>query len=143
MILSRFLDTGFLSSLVILIVMFAIASCSAEGNSFDNSIFEELNVDDTATGGDLVFDRANFLLSWSVPVEREDRSPLSLSEIAGYSIYYGPRQGDYLNTIDINDGAAVSYTMSDLPVGTYYIVLTVRDTEGRESRYSNELLVNL
>jgi VCBS repeat-containing protein len=76
-------------------------------------------------------------LAWTPPSAREDNiTPLSLSEIAGYNIYYGNAQGQYPKTVNIADGTADSYIFTDLPTGTYYFVVTTYDTDGRESQYS-------
>lgn len=75
-------------------------------------------------------------LSWSAPVARADGTPLPMSEISGYSVYYGTSAGSYTHSIDINDASASSTTLTDLPVGTYYLVMTTRDSGGRESGYS-------
>jgi hypothetical protein len=79
------------------------------------------------------------VLSWTAPSQREDSSPLQLSEIAGYKIYYGTTQGVYPNAIDITDGSAVQAEMPTLSAGTYYVVVTTIDTNGRESLYSQEV----
>ncbi len=82
-------------------------------------------------------------LSWVAPSEREDASPILLSEIAGYRIYFGTKQGSYNNTIEISDSTAMSYVFTKLTTGTYYIVLTTYDTDGRESQYSTEVMVSV
>lgn len=76
-------------------------------------------------------------LSWVPPSEREDNSSISLSEIAGYNIYYGSSLGLYPNKVTINDGSAVGYTFLDFPAGRHYFVVTTIDTEGRESQNSS------
>ncbi len=75
-------------------------------------------------------------LSWVAPAEREDNTGISLSEIAGYKVYYGTTQGNYNNSVDINDGTAEGYTFNNFSYGTYYFVVTTYDTERRESQYS-------
>jgi hypothetical protein len=75
-------------------------------------------------------------LNWAAPVIRQDGSALAIGEIAGYTLYYGTSQGDYPNSVDINDANTTSATISDLPVGTYYFVLTTTDINGLESGYS-------
>jgi len=75
-------------------------------------------------------------LSWTAPVARADGSALAMSEIAGYTIYYGSEAGNYTQSVDITDVSAGTATITQLPVGTYYFVLTTRDTDGRESGYS-------
>ena len=85
------------------------------------------------------------LVSWVSPSEREDNSPISLAEIAGYRIYYGSSQGDYPNQIDINDAYDNDVDTADLnlPAGTYYAVVTTIDTDGRESAFSEEVTLNI
>jgi hypothetical protein len=78
----------------------------------------------------------SFSLAWTAPVIRQDGSPMSLAEIDGYRVYFGDTQGDYPNSVDINDGAASTTTVSNVPVGNYYIVMTTYDSGGRESPYS-------
>lgn len=80
-------------------------------------------------------------LSWVAPAEREDNTGISLSEIAGYKVYYGTTQGNYSDSVVINDGSATGHTFKDFPAGTYYFAVTTRDTEGRESQYSPEIKI--
>ncbi|MDT8282643.1 MAG: fibronectin type III domain-containing protein [Gammaproteobacteria bacterium] len=82
-------------------------------------------------------------LSWTAPSAREDGTPLQLSEIASFHIYYGTEAGDYQNQIDINDLSAKSVQVEGLPSGTYYVVLTAIDTDGRESLYTPEIVISL
>lgn len=75
-------------------------------------------------------------VSWVAPVARADGNALALSEIAGYMLYYGESAGDYPNSLQIDDATSTSVTMTDLPFGTYYFVMTTKDTEGNESVFS-------
>jgi len=68
---------------------------------------------------------------------------LALSEIAGYRIYYGTVPGVYQSQIDINDQTVDQAQIVDIPLGTYYVVMTTIDAEGRESGYSSELAVTV
>jgi hypothetical protein len=76
-------------------------------------------------------------LQWSAPATRADGTPLSLSEIDGYRIYYGVSAGDYPDWVDVADGTAQTVTMTDMPAGTYYLVMTTYDVSGNESAYSS------
>ena len=76
-------------------------------------------------------------LSWTAPVARADGSALALSEISGYTVYYGPGAENLPHSIDVNDASATSLTINNLPAGTCYMVVTARDTQGRESGPSN------
>ena len=95
-----------------------------------------LGVDENNTPADII-------LSWVAPAEREDNSALSLSAIAGYKVYYGTTQGQYTDSVTINNGTAAGYTFTGLPAGTYYFVVTTIDTEGRESQYSSVVTINI
>ncbi|MGB7933040.1 MAG: discoidin domain-containing protein [Gammaproteobacteria bacterium] len=76
-------------------------------------------------------------LQWTAPVTRADGTPLSLADIDGYRIYYGDSAGNYPNRLEVSDGTAQSATITDIPVGTYYIVMTTYDIGGLESAYSS------
>jgi len=76
-------------------------------------------------------------LQWTAPVTRADGTPLSLADIDGYRILYGDSAGNYPNRLEVPDGTAQSATITDIPVGTYYIVMTTYDVDGRESAYSS------
>lgn len=79
-------------------------------------------------------------LEWVAPTRRSDGSPISVSELAGYTVHYGPSQGNYTSSIGIDDPFATSVVVTDLPVGTYYFALTVDDINGQRSDYSGALL---
>jgi hypothetical protein len=76
-------------------------------------------------------------LQWTAPVSRTDGTPLSLADIDGYHIYYGVSAENYTNRLDVSDGTAQSATITDIPVGTYYVVMTTYDVGGLESAYSS------
>lgn len=78
-------------------------------------------------------------LSWKAPVTRADGTPLSLADINGYRIHYGKSAGDYTSHVDLVDGTAQQVTLTDLPLGTYYLVMMTYDVTGLESGYSSEV----
>jgi hypothetical protein len=81
----------------------------------------------------------SFTLKWTAPVARTDGTPLSLSDISGFFVYYGKSSGNYTSFVDVPDGTATSVTVTDVPVGTWYVVMTTYDDSGRESAYSAEI----
>lgn len=99
--------------------------------------------DDNATTAVSTNPLARINLSWIAPAERENNTALSLSEIAGFRLYYGTVHGDYIYEIHIEDGSAENYTLTDFPGGTYYFVVTTYDTDGRESRVSPEIVITI
>ncbi len=75
-------------------------------------------------------------LNWVAPVARADGTPLSLADIDGFNIYYGNKAGSYPYSVKVTDGTAQRITLNNLAIGTYYIVMTTYDVDGRESGYS-------
>ena len=75
----------------------------------------------------------SFSLTWTAPVTRADGSPIPLSDIGGYRIYYGVVAGNYPATVEVSDGSAQSATVDNIPAGTYHIVMTTYDMNGLES----------
>ena len=92
----------------------------------------------TINGADETNTTADITLSWTLPNEREDSTPLTLPEIAGYIIYYGTTSGQYNNSVTINSGNTTSHLFKDFAIDTYYFVMTTLDTVGRESQQSPE-----
>jgi len=90
----------------------------------------------TTDGSAAPVQTGNISLHWTAPVTRADGTPLSLSDIDGYHVYYGTSAGSYPNQLNVADGTAQSATITNIPVGTYYIVMTTYDVGGRESVYS-------
>jgi hypothetical protein len=76
------------------------------------------------------------VLSWAAPVTRADGTPLSLADIDGYRIYYGSSAGNYTHSVSIADATTQRLILNNLASGTYYIVMTTYDVDGRESGYS-------
>jgi hypothetical protein len=76
-------------------------------------------------------------LNWVAPTENVDGS--SLTDLAGYRIYYGIDSRDYGDMVELIDPAATGHTLT-LVSGDYYLAMTALDLEGNESAYSNEVL---
>jgi len=132
----------FAFTLVTLLATLQITACGTENlataitpNIGSNSATEATSDENAVT--------TNIALSWVAPVAREDNSPLSLSAIAGYKIYYGTTPGQYPNSANINDGSATSYIFNNFSSATYYFVVTTIDVDGRESQYSSEVIFTI
>ena len=114
MTLHRFAIIRLSRSLLILLISLQVVACSSgtEGSS------------EIAT------------LKWIAPSEREDGTPISMAEIAGYHVYYLTSEGEYTKELDIADSDTMQATLSIPSTGTNYIVVTAYDIDGRESAYS-------
>lgn len=78
---------------------------------------------------------ASVTLTWNPPSQNEDGS--ILTDLAGYRIYFGDREGDYRFTVAINNPGTSTLVVDNLTPKTYYFVATSVNSAGVESRYSN------
>ena len=74
------------------------------------------------------------LVAWLPPTQRTDGS--SLSDLAGYRLYYGTRADSLPRTINLNNGLS-SYMVEGLETGTWYFAVVACDSAGRDSALSN------
>jgi hypothetical protein len=115
-----------------------LGACNQDGGSISGTTSSSTTGSSTSTGTGSSGGSAtgSFSLSWTAPVSRTDGSPLALSEIGGYRVYYGTSPGNYPNSINITNGSLQSATLSGVPLGTYYVAMSTYDTSGVESNYS-------
>ncbi len=70
-------------------------------------------------------------IAWTPPTENTNGS--TLTNLAGYHIYYGTNQSALNKVVDITNPGLASYVLSDLTSGTWYIALTSVNSAGVES----------
>lgn len=87
----------------------------------------DINVSQVANG--------SATLTWTAPTMNSDGSPLT--DLASYRIYYGFSEGDYPNTVNVNNPGITSYVVENLPPNTYFFVTTSVNSGGIESAFSN------
>lgn len=76
-------------------------------------------------------------LTWITPTENTDDTPLT--DLAGYSFYYGQDQGGpYPQGIDLPNPTATSLVIRPLTPGMWYFVGTSLNSRDVESVFSNE-----
>jgi hypothetical protein len=81
-------------------------------------------------------------LSWIAPTQRQDGSELSMTELAGYRVHYGPSSGNYTETVTIDDPYDMDLVLSGLDTGEpVYVVVEAVDTDGLASGPSEEVSV--
>jgi trimeric autotransporter adhesin len=76
------------------------------------------------------------VLSWQAPTKNVDGS--TLTNLAGYKIYYGTSSKNYTQTVSVSGASTTTWTLSLAP-GTYYFALSAVDTSGGESAKTNEV----
>ncbi|TGN38310.1 fibronectin type III domain-containing protein [Marinobacter confluentis] len=82
-------------------------------------------------------------LRWEAPTTREDGSRLYQSDISEYRIYYRLRHQTAFQSIShpVSDGSA--FPLDPFKPGAYEFSVTAVDSEGRESRRSDGVAVDL
>jgi hypothetical protein len=77
-------------------------------------------------------------LEWAPPSTYSDGSAFSSANIGGYRIYYGTIPGSYCDYRDVGNTTSVKISSLKLPTReNYYATVTVYDTNGYESDFSN------
>lgn len=79
-------------------------------------------------------------ISWTIPSTRVLGDFLPLSELQGYTVYYGTAPGNYTNSIQIQDPQQTSAGITLDSGQTYYFVVRAIDTEGFEGPESNTVV---
>jgi hypothetical protein len=73
-------------------------------------------------------------LSWTPPTQRTDGT--ALTNLAGYRIYYGSAPDEFNNYVEVNSAGIATYVVENLPIGTWYFVVSAVDSNGVESASS-------
>lgn len=124
-------------------VLLAPGATSAEISSINQLVFASTDTTTTTTpagGGGAISVTGTLSLNWTPPSTRSDGTPIALSDIGGYRIYYGSAHASYGNQLTIMGNTTTSVTLSSLVSGnTYYLVMTTVDASGLESGYSPEI----
>jgi hypothetical protein len=84
------------------------------------------------------FGNGTATLQWAAPTQRTDNT--SLTNLAGFNLYYGQTSGDYANKIAINTTGVSTYVVDNLSSGNWYFVITAVDRDNIESNPSNEVI---
>jgi predicted phage tail protein len=76
-------------------------------------------------------------LSWTIPSTRTNGTPLTMSELSGYEIYYTNDLGTVSKTVTVSGGSLSTYTLSNIAAGTYHFAISAIDTSGQKSSLSS------
>jgi hypothetical protein len=74
-------------------------------------------------------------LSWTPPTQNTDGT--SLTNLAGYRIYYGTSANALTQVIQVPNAGVATYMVENLAPATYYFALRAYNTQGAESASSN------
>jgi hypothetical protein len=74
-------------------------------------------------------------LSWNAPTQNTDGTPLT--DLAGYTIYYGSSPNALMQNIQVANAGATSYVVSNLSSGTYFFTVAANASDGTQSAQSS------
>jgi hypothetical protein len=78
-------------------------------------------------------------VTWTPTAE----DPGATAQLAGYHIYYGTSADSMTQVVDVPGAGAVSYSIANLPAGTWYFGVASYDTDKVESTMSGVVAVDL
>jgi hypothetical protein len=70
-------------------------------------------------------------LDWTPPTENSDGT--ILTNLAGYTVYYGTNPGDLSQSVKISNPGLATYAVTGLTSGTWYFAVTSYSADGVES----------
>lgn len=78
---------------------------------------------------------SNVALAWDVPTHTVEGE--TLQNLSGYRIHYGTSENAMVNAIEVQSAGQNSFTVQNLPAGTYYFAVRAITSTGDESKLSN------
>ncbi len=119
---------------VIVTLVLGMAGCSNRTNG--TRVQGSTAVRDARSIRQDVASTVDLQLSWDAPSHNADGT--ALTDLAGYTLYYGRTSGRYTSSLKV--GNQTTYTLTGLPPGhTYYVALKAYDASGNESDFSAEM----
>lgn len=94
-------------------------NCSGAGGTWPYSSPQQVTVGGTVNTGQA-------FLSWTPPTTNSNDT--ALTDLAGYYVVYGTSPSNLDRQIILSNGGLTSYTVSDLPAGTWYFALKAYTT---------------
>ena len=80
-------------------------------------------------------------LDWMPPTENSDGSVLT--NLAGYTVYYGTSPSDLTQSVKITNPGLAAYTVSNLSSGTWYFAVSSYSSTGVESTRSDTVSTSI
>jgi hypothetical protein len=80
-------------------------------------------------------------LSWTAPTKNTDGT--TLTNLAGYRVYYGKQSGQYTQTLSLPSPSFTSVSIEDLASGTWYFAVKALASDGDESSFSGQVSKSL
>jgi len=117
------------------LILAFVAGCKLQNSGDDPSLqfLNSLLASDTSQP----VGNESITILWQAPFMNDDGTPLV--DLVGYRIYIGQAPGVYDSVVKINNVGIMSYVLSGLVPGTYYVAMTSVNSAGVESAPSTEV----
>lgn len=77
------------------------------------------------------------IVNWHAPTRNTDGTPLT--DLAGYTIYYGTQPGAFTNTLPVDDPSATYVVVRGLQPGVrYFVAISANNAAGGHSALASE-----
>jgi hypothetical protein len=116
----------------LLLLSFAVIGCSGSAKTAGTGVVADSATTSSSNTGT---DPGTATLSWAAPTENTDGS--SVTDLAGYRIYYGTSPSDMTQSIYVAGATVTTYVVNGLSSGTYYFAVAADSTTGVESMLSD------
>jgi ABC-type oligopeptide transport system substrate-binding subunit len=110
--------------LAVLLALLALAGCNSDEQSSSGS-----TTNNVPTGNGVA------TLSWEAPTTTTTGE--TLTNLAGYKIYYGVDENDLTESVSLNSVGVETYVIENLGAGTWYFAIKAVTSAGAESSLSN------
>jgi len=107
----------------------AVSSTSATSATSSTSSTSSSSPSVTASGN------GTATLTWIAPTQNTNGT--EVTNLAGYTIYYGKDASELSKTITVAGGATTTYVVSGLSPGTYYFAVSAYTAAGTDSALSD------
>jgi hypothetical protein len=134
--IAQFVKFPALAALLGLSIM--LAACDDSADSASPASTTTATVTTPATNGS---SNGTVTVTWVAPTE--DTNGQSVTNLAGYYIYYGTDQSDLSQVISVAGADTTTYIVNDLGSGTYYFAVSAYNAIGLDSAQSNILSVTI
>jgi len=82
-------------------------------------------------------------VGWTIPSTRANGTPLPISELAGYQVYWTRDSDKGAGTINVYKASAITTNLSTIVPDTYHIAISAIDTKGMKSSLSKVVSTQL
>lgn len=128
----RFIARQPIHYLILGVAMLVLAGCGGigDGSNGSSALTSNLTASSSNTTGN-----GTATVSWLAPTQNTDGS--ALTNLTGFRIFYGTNASNLTQTVQISDPTASTYTVQNLPAGTWYFAMTAYSSTGTESSASS------